>query len=265
MPAYNHECFIPIEPGTTVWRYLDLEKFKSLLETKSLFFCRADKFSDPFEGSIPRKETVSRITSVQIAGALSGQHFDNKQSLDAIREIQISHQKIKRSTIINCWHINNNESDAMWKLYLKDNEGVALQSSSNRLLAVIEEIPDVIGLSKVRYIDYDNDIWDHPEEYPCKFYNVNTPLVHKRKEFMHERELRLLCSVEPAFEDEDYWLKQPSKKGRLIRVSLELLIEKIYLPPTIENKTAIEIEQLSLSHGYHFNFLKSKLAHEPYY
>ena len=34
-------------------KYMSFEKFVSLLGTKSLFFTRADKFDDPFEGFTP--------------------------------------------------------------------------------------------------------------------------------------------------------------------------------------------------------------------
>ena len=40
-------------PKDTLWRYLSLEKFASLLYTQSLYFVRADQFEDPFEGSVP--------------------------------------------------------------------------------------------------------------------------------------------------------------------------------------------------------------------
>ncbi len=36
---------------TKIWRYLSFTKFVSLLATKSLFFSRADKLNDKFEGS----------------------------------------------------------------------------------------------------------------------------------------------------------------------------------------------------------------------
>ena len=43
----------PPDDRDTLWRYMSLEKFVNMLETKSLFFTRADKFEDPFEGFIP--------------------------------------------------------------------------------------------------------------------------------------------------------------------------------------------------------------------
>ena len=38
-----------------LWRYMSLEKFANILATKSLFFTRADKFEDTFEGHVPRQ------------------------------------------------------------------------------------------------------------------------------------------------------------------------------------------------------------------
>ena len=36
-------------------------------------------------------------------------------------------------TAVNCWHINEHESAAMWDLYLKSNEGIAIQSTYQKL------------------------------------------------------------------------------------------------------------------------------------
>jgi len=46
--------------GSTIFRYLTLEKFESMLETNSLFFCRAIHLSDqwecdPFPISVPER------------------------------------------------------------------------------------------------------------------------------------------------------------------------------------------------------------------
>ena len=37
---------------TRIWRYMDLPKFVSLLEKDAVFFSRADKRGDPYEGSL---------------------------------------------------------------------------------------------------------------------------------------------------------------------------------------------------------------------
>lgn len=36
-----------------LWRYLDVAKFVSLLQTQAIHFPRGDQFEDPFEGSYP--------------------------------------------------------------------------------------------------------------------------------------------------------------------------------------------------------------------
>ena len=37
--------------GATLWRYMDFTKLVSLLEHRAIFFARADKLGDPFEGA----------------------------------------------------------------------------------------------------------------------------------------------------------------------------------------------------------------------
>ncbi len=265
MPVYNHENFIPLDPEKRLWRYLDFEKFKSLLESKSLFFCRADKFSDPFEGSLPKREAEYRISEQMRTAYGFVENFNEEQALKNIRALQSLHVRKKRGTLINCWHINQNESDAMWRLYLKDNEGVAIQSSSEKMIETIGKINEKIGLSKVRYLSYESDAWYHQSEYPHGNYNFYIPLIHKRIEFEHENEFRLIHSIEEPVNDENYWDNQPNHKGKFIAVDLETLIEKIYLPPTIDVNTRKRIESLCQKLGYNFQFEKSKLANEPWY
>jgi len=265
MAIYEHEVLIPLEPNKKIWRYLDLEKFKSLLEKKSLFFCRANKFSDPFEGSIPKKQFDFRIEWEKWFAQRHGKEFDEAHALSNIAGLQNLHKEFKNNTIINCWHINENESDAMWRLYLKDNEGVAIQSTTERIYNAINETKEKISLSKVRYIDYENDGWYHPIEYPHRGYNFYIPLIHKRKEFIHENEFRLFIEQPEARKDKEFWDKQESHKGRLIPINLDTLIDKIYLPPTIDEKSATLIKKLTIDSGYGFEFAQSKLSSEPIY
>lgn len=265
MALYEHQCFIPLEQNAILWRYLDLEKFKALLENKALFFCRADKFIDPFEGSLPKIEAEYSIKEQRRNADLFEREFVEEQALKNISGLKRFHQKLKRGTIINCWHINNNESNAMWQLYLKDNEGVAIQTTKEKLYKVIESVPEKIGLSKARYLNYETGRWYHAIDYPQRGYNFYIPLVHKRVEYQHENEFRLIHDIEDAVDSEDYWEQQPNYKGKFISVDILQLIEKVYLPPTVDSKAALKIEQISKDLGYNFLFEKSKLSNEPLY
>src|SRR5258706_8693532 len=53
----------PIDPKMPVWRYLDLAKLLSLLETRALYFSRGDLLGDPFEGSITADRLALRRSS----------------------------------------------------------------------------------------------------------------------------------------------------------------------------------------------------------
>ena len=43
-----------------VWRYMDFTKFVSFIESRCLYFARADKLGDPFEGSLPKMTVAAR-------------------------------------------------------------------------------------------------------------------------------------------------------------------------------------------------------------
>jgi len=74
--------------------------------------------------------------------------------------------------------MNNYESAAMWKLYLKTNEGIAIQTTCKKLIEALDKIAQPVYISIVKYIDYDNDFID-------EFGNIMSPFVHKRKSFIH--------------------------------------------------------------------------------
>ncbi|MBL4788227.1 MAG: hypothetical protein JKY60_03995 [Kordiimonadaceae bacterium] len=104
-----------------IWRYLDLEKFRSLLEQQAIYFSSARQFDDAFEGSITKRHFAYRLkTSQGVFGVESD--FQQKHTSDAFYELT-------RLTKVSCWHMNQHESAAMWKLYLKDGKGIAIQST----------------------------------------------------------------------------------------------------------------------------------------
>jgi len=242
MAIEDFELCIKPKFNFELWRYMDLEKFESLLKNSSLFFCRADRFADPFEGSIPKREVKENISG------LSNQHI-----------------LMKKQKIINCWHINNNENDSMWKLYLKSNEGIAIRTTFERLkLAFVNTIEQVF-CSQVRYLDYEKDIWYHETDYPHTSYNLFIPLIHKRIEFIQENELRLIHSIDyPEFSNE-YWEKQPIEKGKNIRIDINVLVDEIYCAPTCDDYQISKIEGIIQKYGYEFDVKKSKLSSQPYY
>jgi len=74
--------------NATLWRYMSFEKFANILATESLFFSRADKYDDKFEGYIP--EAI--IVSYESAG------------------IRIDPNSFRPYVMCNCWHHGDEES-----------------------------------------------------------------------------------------------------------------------------------------------------------
>ena len=62
-------------------------------------------------------------------------------------------KKWPKYVAVNCWHENEHESAAMWKLYIKSVEGIAIQSTYSKLKkSFIND--EIIFIGKVKYIDY---------------------------------------------------------------------------------------------------------------
>ncbi len=265
MITTDHPALVKCNPESIIWRYIDLDKFELLLNERALFLCRSDKFSDPFEASIPKREADNRVNeflknSVQLSNPMTIEEAVGKSN-----EMADFHKRFRKTFIVNCWHISTNESDAMWRLYLKTNEGVAIQSCYNRLYDSLKHNTEEIFVSKVRYLDYDKDIWGHETDYPLKGYNIFSPIVHKRVEFTHENELRVFQHVNDAGDNSSYWDDKPNRIGRNISCDTEILIDKIILPPTSEKDVLNKVENLLTKYGLSKEIAKSKLNEPPIY
>lgn len=164
----DHSVFeAPSDPHIKIWRYVDFTKSVSLLDSRALFFSRADMLGDPYEGSLSfyNKAVWPLLYSETMSKAINSATSHNFW--------------MRQWTFINCWHMNEVESAAMWQLYSKSHEAVAIQSTYEDLHRLVPE-QTYIGI--VKYIDYKTQ-W-MPEG------NAFYPYVHKRKSFEHERELR---------------------------------------------------------------------------
>lgn len=276
----DHQALIKCDPEEIIWRYMDLEKFELLLKNSSLFLCRSDKFSDPFEASIPKRESEYRVKEEMKIAA----YFKRPTTLEEAKrksdDIANLHKRFRRAFVVNCWHINSSESDAMWRLYLKTNEGVAIQSSCKKIIDSLSHSEEEILISKIRYIDYEKDIWYHKTDYPVTSYNLLTPIVHKRTAFSHENELRIFQQIEPAINNPHYWdnnpqwwtkvipfirLKTTTKIGKNISCDVSKLIDKVILPPTSEDDVKMKVISLLSKYNINSEVIKSKLNDEPVY
>jgi hypothetical protein len=253
---------------TKIWQYMDLSEFIHLLYSKSLFFCNTRKFGDPFEGSLP--EFNNNIDD-QKEYSISKDLFHNKKKFRKTIKSKIitnwNYQGWKNRVLVNCWHMNNSESAAMWNSYSYRNSGIALQSTFQRLQDSIKFCKEEIIIGEVQYLNYRNE-WSE-ENFGWDIF------LTKKKPYEYERELRALNIVydNDLYNEElfnDSFLKKyriylsknqrnTTKKvfslhneknlpiyipGKHIKIDLDTLIESIYISPYVDEYFVEVIQSL---------------------
>lgn len=246
----EHPLFIaPEDEDVKVWRYLDFTKLISLIDTRRLFFARADSFDDPFEGSYPRKNVDARKYAPEDMPDEGKQKY-----LEAMNRLGDTNKHWPRYTAISCWHMNEYESAAMWSLYLKSDEGIAVQSTFKKLKkSIIDD--EQIYLGMVKYIDYEQDHIDAR--------NLFSPFVHKRKSFEHERELRGLLMKWPTSSGSINYDEETIHGGVPIKVDIEELIEKIYVAPNAPSWFTNLVNTAVKRYGYDIEVIQSEMNNTP--
>lgn len=225
----------PDDENAIIWRYMDFTKFISLLDKSALFFCRADKLGDPFEGSYT-EANVGKLGNEQEQFFES---IDDKEAVSQIKEMRHKSEsrirlQMSRFTFINCWHLGKYESAAMWRLYLRSNEGVAIKSTFQRLRDCFCDEEREIYIGLVDYVDY--------EHYEWPVNNYFYPFLHKRKSFEYEKELRAIIGEFSRVKEVEIRpgvkihttnpSRPPFRNGIYAEVDLTILIEEILIAPT---------------------------------
>ena len=244
-----HPTFIqPKDENIKIWRYLDFTKLISLLDSRRLYFTRCDKFDDPFEGSWPKPNVEARKFVPEDLPE-EGQ----VKYLEAMNRMGNINKNWPRYMAVNCWHANEHESAAMWKLYLKSDEGIAIQSTYNRYKkSIIDDEKVFIG--QVRYINYEKDGIDAS--------NILGPFVHKRKSFEHEKEIRGLVSKWPISGESLDFTIETIDHGLQIKVYIETLIERIHVAPNAPRWFTSLVDNASKRYGYNFEIIQSQLKNK---
>ncbi len=242
-----YALFMPPEnPDTPVWRYMDFTKLVSLLQHEALFFPTVAALDDPFEGSFAGGNQLLR--------PLVYRHLPKTPEFSAGDLVR----KMKHHVAASCWHLNEQESAGMWKLYAKSNEAVCIQSTFRRLR---NELGEAVRVGTVRYVDYETD-WI-PES------NELAPFLYKRRSFEFERELRalkLISEADKAVIAGDESVTPPKVIGCWQKVDLAALIEKVYIAPDAPGWLADLTQDVMRRYGYgSIHVVKSSLASSPLY
>jgi hypothetical protein len=129
----QHESFrLPADKDMPIWRYMDLAKYLSMLDRRGLFFSRATLLGDPFEGS-STKMMVAQREYVRNNRATDPALAAYKNMPETAFNVSYFYEGMVPKYLISCWHMNEHESAALWKLYSGSNEAVCIRSTYRRL------------------------------------------------------------------------------------------------------------------------------------
>jgi hypothetical protein len=234
----EHKAFETPPHTCTVWRYMSFAKFVWLIARESLYFSRLDQHDDWWEGLLPRNWNIE-------------------------------HRKYVRFTkYINCWHMNDSESDAMWKLYGNSaGETVAIKTTVGGLIKSLETSATPVYIGKMKYEER-----DRPEG------NLYLPVTYKRKPFRHEKELRLCVSSASNDNPPDLAqlkqalaplgidnrsdveiLKEIGDKGIQVPVDLNQLIHEVVICPNSKHSLSDSVQYIMAGKVSHTRIRESKI------
>ena len=250
----EHPSFIPPnDPNVKIWRYMDFTKFVALLDNKSLWFTRADRFQDPFEGSYPKMNIIARANIPGVS--------DEEDPI--ITRLVKGSSDVRRNwthyVAINCWHMGEHESAAMWSLYLKSNEGIAIQSTYQRLRDSFSQAEADVYIGKVTYIDYEHEAIENAD--------ILSPFLHKRASYEHEKELRAITVKLPDSGPTGLDFSQETiDTGVQLPINLPLLVQTVYVAPNAPGWLTNLIRSVLHTYGFDFPLVPSPLLNaKPQY
>ncbi len=237
---------------------MSLEKFVSLLDTRSLFFTRADKFEDPFEGFTPLSVT---------------EYY--KHNIDNIATFEMLQKNWHKYTLCSCWHNAPEESMAMWEKYHMHNSGIAIKTTFGDFKGCLRNEYDIF-LGKIEYINhYEYQVPQNLNEMSMLY----TWYFHKRKPFEYEREFRAIIGNLPSFlrnhidnlgnlKNQDTTLEKiefpdTCEIGLPFNVDVNLMIGELITSPYSEKWITDVVRSVVRQYGFDFNVNPSNILDDP--
>lgn len=169
----NPSVDISLKSNDILRRYLDVPRFVSFLKMPSLYLCRSDLFPDKFEGSFTTtvKDEICNVFA----------KYGANYSYDRLKK------DLRERVFINCWSRGIDDNMALWKLYGKSNDCVALTTTVGQLTEMLNGFKGhgELSLRKVKYIKH----WKNPE---IKVKPLSNVFRYKAIGYSFENEVRVI-------------------------------------------------------------------------
>ena len=235
---------------------MDFAKFVALLEARALYFSRADKLGDPFEGAtglkdrLPVWETFYRDFFRKAVATVPGQNQPPSEEVLAreserlLADFKKIGERDRLRVFASCWHANSVESEALWRLYCPPPAaGVAIRTNVAALETSLGQEAQV-KIGRVQYIDFKQG-----------FAGLHDRIFWKRKSLAHEAEVRAIIE---EFDPQ-------AEMGRAVPVNLQTLILGVVPSPYAPNWFAELIAKTLTRYGLNAPVEHSELLSEPFF
>lgn len=233
------------ENDTAIWRYMDLGKFLSLIQTSQLWFSHTSKFDDPYEGRYS-KEAAEDIQREKL-----GIEEPSEEDTGFFMEDDAD-------DYVSCWNRKENQSVGLWELYNEGNNGVAIKTTVGELKRSVDVLPEdeidhQMEFGKVKY----HVTGDEPQGYYA-------PIFTKRDIFEFEKEYRAVLTVFDSPDDVDIeGAKIVPEVGIGLEVDPNTLINGVYISPSASSYLVDVVERLRSDYGPDFSIEKSTVFDHP--
>ncbi len=220
-----------------IYRIMPFLRCLELLHTKQIVLVRPCKWDDPFENALLKAAII-------IGQSASGTYG------------------FKHSVYGQCW-TSELETDAMWRIYSHDKQGIKAKTTPRKLLNALREATDqspelYCFIGRVEYL-CENDLlralqrvnWANPNGS-----GIAKSLLYKRTEFAHEKEIRLIYSSPQNLTESDPDIHQ-------VKIEPLELIEELVLDPRMDGPIANSCKAAITAMGFQGNIAQSALYRAP--
>jgi hypothetical protein len=253
---FSERAYRVPSPGCVLWRYMDFTRYVSLLSSAALHFPRADRFDDIFEGAKgvrANKSNWDRHYLEWLRAAIrnpppghSCTLSDEEVEQEAHRllaDLEASGKAAKTHTFISCWHANEHESEAMWRLYSSFlPNAIAIRTTSERLEMALGRDPS-IELGHVEYIDLKS-----------VYAGVNDAFWRKHISYTHE------CEVRAIHRDHEC-----EGIGKAFPCNLSTLIDAVFVSPKAPVWFRDLVNSVNAKYSIGVAVAESELVAEPFF
>lgn len=162
-----------------LFRYISLAQFISMIENRKLYLKKVKLWDDPWEAPDDQLPLVG----------------ENGKPI-------FTESLLVSSTVGQCWTYEK-DSDAMWRIYSPDRQGVMIETFAKNF-CLVENLKLAL-LAKVVYYNKSNYIEKRYEIANNRSYAFAGDMALKREAFKHENEVRLLLCLQSYHEFGDVW------------------------------------------------------------